>query len=78
MLCLQNVFEDEVNFPLKVVLERQLAKKLPNVFNSEILEFFGAKDVYKKDTMQQNFFCKTLPFWLAKTISPFNLLKAFG
>jgi hypothetical protein len=51
MLCLQIFFEDEANFPLKVVLERQLAKKWPNVFNSEILEFFGAKDPYKKDAM---------------------------
>jgi hypothetical protein len=46
------------------------------VFSFEILEFFGAKHPYKKDAMQQNNFCKTLPFWLAKTIAPFNLLKA--
>jgi hypothetical protein len=31
-------FEEEVNFPLKTILERQHVKKMPNVFNSEILK----------------------------------------
>jgi hypothetical protein len=36
-------FEEEVNSPLRNVLERQLAKKRPNVFNSKISEFFVQK-----------------------------------
>jgi hypothetical protein len=40
--------EDELNSPLKIVLERQLAKKKPNLFSIEILKFFGVKDPYKK------------------------------
>ncbi len=38
------------------------------MFGSKILEFFGAKDPFNK-YMQQNKLCKTLPFWLLKTIS---------
>ncbi len=45
--------------------------------SSKILEFFGAKDSFKK-YVQQNSLCKTSPFWLSKTISLFNLLKEFG
>jgi hypothetical protein len=30
-------FEEEVNFPLKNILEKQTTKKRPNVSNSEIL-----------------------------------------
>jgi hypothetical protein len=74
-----NIFEEEVNFPLRNVLERQLAKRRPNVSNSEISKFFGAKDPFKKDVVQKKTnFCKTLPFWLLKIISLFSLLKAFG
>jgi hypothetical protein len=35
-----------VNSPLKDVFERQLAKKRPNVSNSKISKFFGAKDLF--------------------------------
>jgi hypothetical protein len=45
-------FEEEVNFPLRKVFEKQFAKKRPNVFNFEILKFFGAKDPFKNDVVQ--------------------------
>jgi hypothetical protein len=44
-------FEEKVNFPLRNVLARQLVKKRPNVFNSKILEFFGAKDPFQKNVV---------------------------
>ncbi len=46
-------FEEEVNFQLKDVLEKQPTKKRPNVSNSEVLELFGAKDIFKKDFVQR-------------------------
>jgi hypothetical protein len=39
--------------PMKSVLERQLAKKRPNVFSFEISNIFGAKYVFKKDVVRQ-------------------------
>ncbi len=71
-------FEEEMNSPLRNILERQPTKKRPNVFNSKILEFFGAKDPFKKDVMQQKQFLQDLAFQLLKIISLFNLLKALG
>jgi hypothetical protein len=44
-------FKEEVNPPLKDVLERQFAKKRPNVSNSEISKKIGAKDHFKKDVV---------------------------
>ncbi len=39
---------------MKSGLERQLAKKRPNVFSNEIFEFFfSVKDPFKKDDVQQ-------------------------
>ncbi len=38
---------------MKSVLERQLAKKRPNVFSFEISNIFGAKYVFKKDVVRQ-------------------------
>jgi hypothetical protein len=58
--------EEEINSPLRNVLEKQLAKKRPNVSSFETLEFFGAKYHFKTDVIKQFFFCKTLPFWLSK------------
>ncbi len=75
MLCLQKFFEDEVYSPLKVVLERQLAKKLPNVFSSEILEFFGAKDPYKKDAMQQKHILQDLALLVGKNHFPIQFVE---
>jgi len=45
-------FEEESNFLLRDVLEKQPAIKRPNVSNSTISEVFGAKDILKKDVVQ--------------------------
>ncbi len=42
-------FEEEMNSPLRNILEKQPAKNRPNVSNSKISKFFGAKDPFKKD-----------------------------
>ncbi len=42
-------FKEEVNPPSRDVLEKQFAKKRPNVSNSKISKFFGAKNHFKKD-----------------------------
>jgi hypothetical protein len=47
---------EEVNSPLINVFERQPTKKRPNVSNFEISKFFGAKDPFKKDVVQQKEF----------------------
>jgi len=47
------------------------------VFNFQILEFFGAKDPFKKD-VQQKYFLQDLTLLVVKTISLFNLLKILG
>ncbi len=39
-------FEEEVDSPLRDVLEKQPAIKKPNVSNSEISKVFGAKDLF--------------------------------
>jgi hypothetical protein len=75
---LVKIFEEEVNFPLKNILEKQPTKKRPNVSNFKISEFFGAKDPFKKDVVQQKQFFQDLAFWLLKIISLFNLLKTLG
>ncbi len=46
-------FDEEVNSPMRRCLEKQLAKKRPNVFVNEIFEFFFAKDLFKKGNVQQ-------------------------
>jgi hypothetical protein len=66
---LAKTFENKINkLSIKSYIGKTTCKKKPNVFGSKILEFFGAKDPFKK-YMQQNKLCKTLPFWLSKTIS---------
>jgi hypothetical protein len=62
-----NIFEEEVNSPLRNILERQLAKKRPNVSNFEISKFFGAKDIFKKDVVQQKQFLQDLALLVVKT-----------
>ncbi len=52
-VILEKRFKEEVNSPLRDVLERQPAKKRPNVYNSIISQVFGAKDHFKKDVVQQ-------------------------
>ncbi len=38
---------------MKNVLEKQSAQKRPNVFSFGISNIFGAKDVFKKNVVQQ-------------------------
>jgi hypothetical protein len=76
-VTLAKLFEN-VKSPLRNVLERQLAKKKrPNVFTSKLSKFFAIKDPFKM-LCNKNNFCKTLPFWLSKIISLFNLLITLG
>jgi hypothetical protein len=48
------------------------------VFNSKRSKVFGAKDLFKKDVVEQKQFLQDLAFWLLKIISPSNLLEALG
>jgi len=54
--------EEEINSPLRNVLEKQLAKKRPNVSSFETSKFFGAKYHFKTDVMKQFFFARPYPF----------------
>jgi hypothetical protein len=69
-------FEEEVNSPLRNVLERQLAKKRPNVSNSEILEFLSAKDPFMKDVVQQEQFLQDLAFLVVKNHLPTQFVES--
>jgi elongation factor P hydroxylase len=42
-------FKTEVNSQVKGIVEKQLAKKRPSVFNNAIYLFFGVKDLFEKD-----------------------------
>ncbi len=54
-------FEEEVNSFVKSGLERQLAKKRPNVFANEIFEFFFLLKILLRRMMcSKNKFCNTL------------------
>jgi hypothetical protein len=52
--------EEKVKSPLKNVLEKQLAKKKPNMSNSKISKFFWCKRSFKKDVVQQKQFLQDL------------------
>ncbi len=71
-------FEKKVKSPLRNVFERQLAKKRLNVSNFEISEFLVQKIPLRRMLCNKSNFCTTLPFWLLKIISLFNLLRALG
>jgi hypothetical protein len=58
--------EEEINFPLKDVLEKKPAKKKPNVFSFETSKFFGAKDHFKTNVMTQFFFWQDLALLVVK------------
>jgi hypothetical protein len=58
--------KEKMNSPLGNVLEKQPAKKRPNVFNFEILEFFGVKDHLKKDVVKQKQFLQDLALLVVK------------
>jgi hypothetical protein len=52
--------------PMKIVLERQPAKKRPNVFNFEILDIFRAKVVFLKKCATKIIFSKPIGLLLVK------------
>jgi hypothetical protein len=53
-------FKEEVNNLVKSGLEKQLAKKWPNVSTNEIFKFFLLKILLRKMMCIKNKFCKTL------------------
>jgi len=55
-------FEKEVNNEIIRNVERQLAKKRPNVTISAIFVFFAIKEPFKKMMCKKNTFCKTFTF----------------
>jgi hypothetical protein len=56
-------FEEEVNFPLRNILEKQPIKKRPNVFNSKILEMFWCKRFFKDECCATKaIFARSCPF----------------
>ncbi len=69
--------KEKLNSPLGNVLEKQPAKKRPNVFNFEISEFCGVKDHFK-NVVKQKQFLQDLALLVVKNISLFNLLRALG
>jgi hypothetical protein len=71
-------FEEEMNSPLRNILEKQPIEKRPNVFNSKYKKQLVQKILLRRMLCNKNNFCRTLPFWLLKIISLFNLLKAIG
>jgi hypothetical protein len=44
---------EEVNSPLRDVLEKKPTRKRPNVCNFKLSKFFGAKDLFKKDVQRK-------------------------
>jgi hypothetical protein len=49
-------FEEEINNETIGIVERQLAKKRPNVPTTTISSFFVVKEPFKKDDVQQKHF----------------------
>jgi hypothetical protein len=72
-VMLAKKFEEEVNSPLRDVLQKQPVIKRPNVKS-----FWCKTSFFKRMLCNENKFCKTLPFWLLEIISLFNLLRALG
>ncbi len=70
---LAKTFEKEMSNFMKVLFEKQLVKKRPNVFSSKISRFFGAKVLLRRMLCNKNNFYKTLAFWLSKITYLFNL-----
>jgi hypothetical protein len=46
---IEKKFEEKFNSPMRKRMERQLVKKRLNVYGSAISNFFGVKDLLKKD-----------------------------
>jgi hypothetical protein len=47
------IIEEELSSLMKIILERQPAKKKPNVFSFKISKFFDVKDFLKQDVVQK-------------------------
>jgi hypothetical protein len=57
---------ENVKSPLRNVLERQIAKKRPNVSNFKLSKFFGVKDPFKKDVCNKSNFLQNLALLVIK------------
>jgi len=68
-------FEKEVTNPMKSGLEKQLAKKITNVFANEIFEFFSTKDPFKDNDVQQKSFLQDLGLLVVKSHVPMHYVK---
>jgi hypothetical protein len=75
-VVLANKFEEKVNSPLKNILESRPTKKRPNLSNSEISKFFGAKDPFKKDDVQQKQFLQDLALLVVKSHLPIQFVES--
>ncbi len=62
---------------MKSGLERQLAKKQPNVSTNEIFKFFLLK-TFKKDDVQQKQFLEDLTFLIVKNHLFLQFVKIVG
>ncbi len=65
-----------MNSPLKNVFEIQPTIKRPNVYNFEILEFFGAKDILKKGVVQQKQILQDLALLVIKNHFPIQFVES--
>jgi hypothetical protein len=63
-------FEEEINNEIIGSVERQPAKKRPNVPTSVIFVFFAMKEPSKKDDVQQKNFLQNLGLLIVKNNSP--------
>jgi len=68
-------FEKEVTNPMKSDLEKQLAKKITNVFANEISEFFSTKDPFKNNDVQQKSFLQDLGLLVVKSHVPMHYVE---
>jgi hypothetical protein len=59
-------FEEEVDSPMTIVLEKELGKKKFNVSIFELSKFFGVKVSFKKDVVLQKRFMQDLGLFLIK------------
>jgi hypothetical protein len=46
-------FKDEVDNNINILMERQFAKKMPKMIGSEIFNFLGFVDSFKKDNVHK-------------------------
>jgi hypothetical protein len=75
-VILAKSFEEEMNSPLRNIFEKEPTKKRPNVSNFEILDFFGAKDPFKKDVVHQKQFLQYLALLVIKNHFPIPFVES--